>query len=57
MPRGDPKRAAERRRNASRGGWSKGNAEIAGLKVQLKKPAVDVLSGEVERGRLLQSTR
>ena len=28
----DPGRAAERRRNASRGGRSKANAEIAGLK-------------------------
>src|SRR5688572_22384312 len=46
----DPKRAAERRRNASRGGRSKANAEIAGLKAQLRKLAADVLSGEVERG-------
>ena len=46
----DPKRAAERRRNASRGGRSKANAEIAGLKAQLKKLAADVLSGEVDRG-------
>src|SRR5215203_3407719 len=45
----DPKRAAERRRNASRGGRSKANAEIAGLKARLKKLAADVLSGEVER--------
>jgi hypothetical protein len=42
--------AAERRRNASRGGRSKANAEIAGLKAQLRKLAADVLSGEVERG-------
>ena len=33
----DPKRAAERRRNASRGGRSKANAEIAGLKAQLER--------------------
>jgi hypothetical protein len=46
----DPKRAAECRRNASRGGRSKANAEIAGLNAQLKKLAADVLSGEVERG-------
>jgi hypothetical protein len=46
----DPKRAAERRRNASRGGRSKANAEIAGFKAQLKKLAADVLSGEVVRG-------
>ncbi len=46
----DPKRAAERRRNASKGGRSKANAEIADLKAQLKKLAEGVLSGEVERG-------
>jgi hypothetical protein len=46
----DPERVAERRRNASRGGRSKANAEIAGLKAQLKKLAAGVLSGEVERG-------
>jgi hypothetical protein len=45
----DPRRAAERRRNASRGGRSKANAEIAELKAQLKKLAADVLSGKVER--------
>jgi hypothetical protein len=44
----DPKRAEERRRNASRGGRSK--AKIAGLKAQLRKLAAGVLSGEVERG-------
>jgi hypothetical protein len=53
----DPKRAAERRRNASRVGRSKANAEIAGLKAQLKKLAAAVLSGEVDRGRQLRSTR
>jgi hypothetical protein len=53
----DPERAAERRRNASRGGRGKANAEIAGLKAQLKKLAAYVLSGEVERGRQLRSTR
>jgi hypothetical protein len=45
----DPRRADERRRNASRGGRSKANAEIAELKAQLKRLAADVLSGEVER--------
>jgi|SRR5215204_1477634 len=45
----DPKRAAERRPNASRGGRSKANAEIGELKAQLKKLAADVLSGEVDR--------
>jgi hypothetical protein len=34
----------------TRGGRSKANAEIAGLKAQLKKLAADVLSGEVDRG-------
>ena len=52
-----PQARAERRRNASRGGRSKTNAEIAGLKAQLKKLAADVLSGKVERERQLQSTR
>ncbi len=45
----DPARSEERRRNASRGGKSKGNSEIADLKAQLRKLAADVLSGEVGR--------
>jgi hypothetical protein len=45
----DPKRAQERRRNASRGGRSKGNTEIAHLKKQLRELAEGVLSGKVER--------
>jgi hypothetical protein len=45
----DPGRAEERKRNASRGGRSKGNSEIADLKGQLRKLAADVLSGEVGR--------
>jgi hypothetical protein len=46
-----PDRAQERRRNASRGGRSKGSgAEIADLKKQLKDLAASVLSGEVGRG-------
>lgn len=46
----DPDRAEERRRNASRGGRSKGSgAEIADLKRQLKGLAAGVLSGDVER--------
>src|SRR5918999_450952 len=52
----DPERAAERRRNASRGGRSKANAEIAELKAQLRKLAADVISGEVERGRKIKET-
>src|SRR5215204_3058146 len=39
----DPERVAERHRNASRGGRSKANTEIAGLKAQLKKLAADVV--------------
>jgi hypothetical protein len=46
----DPERAEERKRNASRGGKSKGNSEISDLKAQLRKLAANVLSGEVERG-------
>ena len=45
----DPGRAEERKRNASRGGKSKGNSEIADLKARLRKLAADVLSGEVGR--------
>jgi hypothetical protein len=45
----DPGRAEERKRNASRGGKSKGNSEIADLKAQLRKLAADVLSGDVGR--------
>jgi hypothetical protein len=45
----DPARSEERKRNASRGGKSKGNSEIADLKGQLRKLAADVLSGEVGR--------
>ena len=45
----DPARSEERKRNASRGGRSKGGAEISDLKAQLRKLASDVLSGEVGR--------
>jgi hypothetical protein len=45
-----PDRAEERRRNASRGGKSKGSREIADLKAQLRKLAADALDGTVERG-------
>jgi hypothetical protein len=45
----DPGRAEERKRNASRGGKSKGNSEIADLKKQLRDLAADVLTGEVGR--------
>jgi hypothetical protein len=45
----DPDRAEERRRNASRGGRSRGNSEISDLKAQLRRLADNVLSGEVGR--------
>jgi hypothetical protein len=47
----DPERSRERRRNASRGGKSKGNGELAYLKKQVKDLAADVLCGKVEKGR------
>ncbi len=46
----DPSRAEERKRNASRGGWSKGRrgvGEIPDLKSQLEDLAADVLDGKV----------
>jgi hypothetical protein len=47
----DPKRAQERKRNASRGGRTKGTGgEISDLKNQLEDLAANVLSGKVERG-------
>jgi hypothetical protein len=45
----DPARAQERRRNASRGGRTRGTGEISDLKKQLKDLAADVLAGDVER--------
>lgn len=47
----DPERADERRRNASRGGRSKGSGELPDLKRQLKDLASDVLKGDVDKGR------
>ena len=47
----DPARANERRRNASRGGKSKGNGELVDLKKQIKDLAEDVLEGTADRGR------
>jgi hypothetical protein len=47
----DPARVDERRRNASRGGKSKGNGELADLKKQVKDLASDVLDGTADRGR------
>jgi hypothetical protein len=49
----DPERAEERRRNASRGGRSKGRrgvGEIPDLKNQLEDLAADVLDGKVPTG-------
>jgi hypothetical protein len=46
----DPARAQERRRNASRGGRSKGSPKLAKLDKQLEDLAADTLKGEVERG-------
>jgi hypothetical protein len=47
----DPTRAEERRRNASRGGRTRGNGELPDLKKQLKDLAAGVLDGSVDRGR------
>jgi hypothetical protein len=47
----DPERKDERRRNASRGGRSKGTGELPDLKRQLKDLAAAVLKSDVETGR------
>ena len=46
----DPRRAEDRRRNASKGGRSKGNPKLARLDKQLEDLAADTLEGKVERG-------
>src|ERR671916_270851 len=46
----DPRRSEERKRNASRGGRSKGNQRLAKLDKQLEDLAADALKGAVERG-------
>ena len=46
----DPKRAEERRRNASRAARSKPSRELVGIKQRLSDLADDVLAGEVDRG-------
>ncbi len=46
----DPARAAERRRNAARGGKAKASGELANIKRRLSNLADDVLAGEVDRG-------
>ncbi len=47
----DPKRAEERRRNASRAARSKPNRELSSLKALLADLTERVLSGELETGR------
>ena len=47
----DPTRPQERKRNASRGGRTRGNGELPDLKKQLKDLATGVLDGTVDRGR------
>lgn len=46
----DPKRAEERRRNASRAARSKPSRELLGIKQRLSDLAEDVLTGKVDRG-------
>ena len=46
----DPRRADDRRRNASKGGRSKGNPKLTRLDRQLEDLASDALEGKVERG-------
>ncbi len=46
----DPRRAEDRRRNASKGGRSKGNPKLTKLDRQLEDLAADALEGTVERG-------
>jgi hypothetical protein len=46
----DPRRAEDRRRNASKGGRSKGNPKLTRLDRQLEDLAADALEGKVERG-------
>jgi hypothetical protein len=46
----DPARCSERRRNASKGGKSKGNPKLTRLDKQLEDLASDALEGKVERG-------
>ena len=46
----DPARSQERKRNASRGGRSKGTPKLTKLDKQLEALAADTLEGKVERG-------
>ena len=47
----DPDRSQERKRNASRGGKSKGHGELGELKKQIKDLAAGVLDGTADRSR------
>jgi hypothetical protein len=47
----DPDRSQERKRNASRGGKSKGRGELGELKKQIRDLATRVLDGSADRGR------
>jgi hypothetical protein len=47
----DPDRSEERKRNASRGGKSKGGGELAALKKQARDLAAGVLEGNVETSK------
>ena len=46
----DPRRAEERKRNASRAGRSKPGKELANIKHRLSNLADDVLTGAVDKG-------
>jgi hypothetical protein len=47
----DPDRSKERKRNASRGGRSKGQGELGELKKRIRSLAAEVLDGTADRGR------
>jgi hypothetical protein len=47
----DPERREERKRNASRGGKSKGTSELSDLKKKIRDLPADVLAGKADRGR------
>src|SRR5919112_3303993 len=47
----DPHRSQERKRNASRGGQSKGQGELRELKKRIRSLAAEVLDGTVDRCR------
>jgi hypothetical protein len=47
----DPNRSKERKRNASRGGRSKGQGELGELKRRIRSLAAEVLDGTADRSR------